>query len=276
MKNFYILENIRTVFFVLAMLIENTSWGQIENFNGTWISKSNDVLFINDPLFSTKLCNDYREEEAEVYLLGDTLSFQYQFYSSHTNFEKLYTDRYDLLISKLTDSSFIAVPTSKLSKEFFDNRSSITFIKQGFNKDKSFHLEKIIYHTTSCYGSCPVIDLEIQNNKNLYLNGRFYRNKSMYDIDSTKSGNFYGKLNDTVYLELIDILKTLDFKNFNFPERLGADAPIKTLIVYHNGRRKYFKSMFPPAILYRLLAFLQHIGEHTSLIRTNDLQTIEK
>lgn len=237
-------------------------------------------MVINDTLNkydnSNMLCTSDKDEGMAFYLIGDTLSFQKQYYSSATNYEKLYIDRYDLVVTKQTDTSLTVRPTSLLSKKFFNKRANITFIKQEFNKDKSIVFEKIIYHTTSCFGSCPTIDLEITNDRNIYLKAEFYKENSIYEIDSLKSGQFIGKMNDSLYNELINILQTCNLRTLAFPEIHGADAPVTTLIIYYNGQRKYLKSMFPPTIADKLIEFLYLVNTKAELTRTNDERTLEK
>ncbi len=270
----------RTTVTILTILIWTTSYGQFNKFKGTWISSARDVMVINATLNkydnSSRICTWGKDEGMIFYLIGDTLSFQKQYYSSATNYEKLYVDKYDLVVTKQTDTSLTVSPTSILSKEFFNKRANITFIKQEFNKDKSIVFEKIIYHTTSCFGSCPTIDLEIRNDKSLYLKGEFYKDNSMFETDSIKSGQFIGKLNDTLYDELIDILQTCNLKTLSFPEIHGYDAPMRTLIIYYNGQRKYLKSMFPPTIADKLINFLYLVNTKVKLTKTNEKRTLEK
>jgi len=237
-------------------------------------------MVINDTLNkydnSNMLCTSDKDEGMAFYLYGDTLSFQKQYYSSATNYEKLYVDRYDLIVMEQTDSSLTVRPSSKLSKKFFNNRKSLRFIKQEFNKDKSITFEKIIYHTTSCFGSCPTIDLEIDSNRNVYLKGQFYKGNSMFEIDSVSSGQFIGRLNETLFTELIDIIQTCNMKTLVFPEIHGADGPVTTLIIYYNGQRKYLKSMFPPTIADKLIEFLYLVNTKVDLTRTDEKRTIEE
>lgn len=270
----------RTTLIILTILIWTTSYGQFDKFKGTWISSTRDVMVMNDTLNkydnSNMLCTSDKDEGMAFYLIGDTLSFQKRYYSSATNYEKLYIDRYDLVVIRRTDTSITVRPTSILSKKFFNKSDNITFIKQEFNKDKSIVFEKIIYHTTSCFGSCPTIDLEIKDDRSVYLKGQFYKDNSMFEVDSSKSGQFIGKLNDTLYAELIDILQTCNLKTLTFPERHGADAPVTTLIIYYNGQRKYLKSMFPPTIADKLIEFLFFVNTKAELTKTNEKRTLEK
>ena len=272
---------IRAIITILTILICTTSYGQFDKLKGTWISSSNDVMkitVINDSINqsnSNSLCTANKDMTTQFYLFGDTLSFQLRYYI-YPNYEKLYISRYDLIVLTQTDTSITVKPSSKLSKQFFNNRTNITFIKQEFNKDKSIIFKKIVYHTTNCYGSCPIIDIEIDNNKNVYLKGEFYKDMMGFYVDSIKSGQFAGKLNDTLYNELIDILQTCNLKTLTFPEADCCDAPITTLIIYYNGKRKYLKSMFPPTISSKLIDFLYFVNEKADLTRTNEKRKIEE
>jgi hypothetical protein len=271
---------LKTNIFILTILIWTTSYGQFDKLKGTWISSSQDVMVINDSINgysnSNMLCTATEDKGMYFFLCRDTLSFQDQYYSSETNYQKLYINRYDLVIVNKSDSTLTVRPSSKLSKKFFKNRTTLKFIKQESNKDKSIHFEKIIYHTTSCFGSCPTIDLEINKNRNIYLKGAFYKENSEYKIDSIKTGQFMGKLNETLYNELINILQTCNLKKLTFPERDGQDAPVTTLIIYYNGQRKYLKSMFPPTIAYKLIRYLYYINEKANLTRTKEKRILEK
>lgn len=57
---------------------------------------------------------------------------------------------------------------------------------------------------------------------------------------------------------------------------MGADAPIRTIILYYNGIRKYFKSMFPPTVSYELIGFLRNIADSPQLIKTNIKRKLEE
>ena len=265
----------RIIITTLMILIWTISYGQFEKYKGTWISDSQDVMIINDTIkafnVSNKLCDGNRRIEGGFQLLGDTLRFLY--YYSTTDFNQSYIDSYDLIVSELTDTSITITPSSDLSAKFLNERTNIKFIKQEFNRDKSIVFEKIIYHSSKCYWNCPIIDLEITSDKNIYFAGRFY--KGIYGFDHAKSGHFTGMLSDSLYNELIDILQTCNLRTLTFPSRSGADAPIVTLIIYYNGQKKCLYSMFPPAITDRLIDFLHHINERVSLTRTNEIMVLE-
>jgi len=78
---------------------------------------------INEYDNSNMLCTYESDEGMALFIFGDTLSFQKQYYSSATNYNRLYVERYDLLIVRQTDSTLIAKPVSKLSKAFFSQQT---------------------------------------------------------------------------------------------------------------------------------------------------------
>jgi len=273
-----VMRNRKIILFILTVLICNISYGQFDKLKGTWISSSNDVMVINDTINtyynSNMLCTSEKDEGMHFYLIDNTLSFQKQYYIS-PNHTKMYIDKYDFAIIKQTYSTLIVKPTSKLSKEFFKYRQSLKFIKQEYNVDETISFEKIIYHTTICFGTCPIIDLEIDSNKNVYLSGEFYK-EGYLGIDSIKSGQFVGVLSDSLYNELLNILKTCNLRTLNFREADCCDGPITTLIIYYNGQRKYLKSMFPPTIADKLINFMYLLRDRAILTRTDEKRKIEK
>ncbi|OCA80275.1 hypothetical protein BBH99_16055 [Chryseobacterium contaminans] len=250
------------MFFYFILTFSIKVGGQDKKLQGTWISKNNDVIIIKekDNRFNT-LSTIYENEQLRLKIIGDTLSFYKEYTKAGS--EKEYMSKYDFYIKSKKNKTLTLIPESNLSKEFFGNRKKIVFIKQEYNWDKSISFEKLVYHTTNCYGTCPVIDLEIDKNGNIYLSGEFLNDKN-------KSGQFKGKLSDELLNELMYILKTSNLRTWSFPKKEGHDGAVTTLIVYYNGERKYFKSMFPPTIADQLINFLYGLNEKVSLIRTEE------
>lgn len=90
------------------------------------------------------------------------------------------------------------------------------------------------------------------------------------------SGVFEGNLSEDEFTQLINILKTSNLEKWYFPEKKGHDGAVTTLIIYYNGKRKYFKSMFPPTISHQLIDFLNHLDDKKlNLIRTEKYRNLE-
>jgi hypothetical protein len=269
---------LKTAAFILITLIWTTSYGQLNKLEGTWITSLNDVVIIdstkNEHGNSSTLSTVARNKSTTVYLVGDTLSFQERLYST-----KEYEDRFDLLIADQTDSTLTLVPISELSKKFYNNRASLKFVKQEYNVDSTILFERLVFNSTLHYGACPIINLEIDREKNVYVNRRICKKPSFFgygfDIDSLISGSFTGKLSDSLFTELITIIQTSNLRSWQFPERRTTHAASRTLIIYHNSQRKYLRSDLPPAIAYKLVGFLYLIGEKTDLLKTEHRRNLE-
>jgi len=144
---------------------------------------------------------------------------------------------------------------------------------------KSVKLERIIFHTSGCFGSCPIFHLEIDNKKNIKLFAEMVYQKGLplvSEEDTAKTGYFKGTVNDTLYTQLDNILQTIGIENLNFNNSTCCDGSIKTIIIYYNGKRKYLKSMFPPERADTLISTLYKICTMNKLIRTKDKFDIEK
>lgn len=123
-----------------------------------------------------------------------------------------------------------------------------------------FNFEKIMYHSGPCFGSCPSYHLEIRNDKTLLLIGDSLYNKRMgSNRDMTKVGYFTGKVADSNYVKLMQELRTIGLDTLKFKGPNCCDAPMKTVIVYYNGKRKYLHAMFPPDHAHRLISLLNDI-----------------
>ena len=207
------------------------------------------------------------------------MSFQSRYYTSADDYKKMITDRYDFKIQRMTDSILTIKPISKFSISFFGNDNPITFKNQKFITDKSFEFEKIIFHTSTCFGSCPVIHLEILKDGTFKLDGTYYQSRSYNSKDSIRSGNFTGKIKDEDLKELNDLIvksRITTFEDTKKESMFCCDGAVKTIILYHNGNRNYFKAMFEPTLVQELIGFLYQIDKKAELTRTDEKFEFEK
>ena len=137
-----------------------------------------------------------------------------------------------------------------------------------------FAFEKIIFHTTRCFGSCPVIDMEIDSKRRVKIHREIYKGKSQ--TDKKASGNFKGMIDLKTYRKLIDTLAASDYTHLKFPAEFCCDAPVISLIVYANGQRTEMTSMFPPEEAQHLIAFLRGLGVGLKLPKTQGEVRLEE
>lgn len=152
--------------------------------------------------------------------------------------------------------------------------------RQSSNKqtEKICSFEKIIFHTSRCFGTCPTYHLEVDSNKNLKLYAKtVYKDDKdfSFEKDTIKMGYFNGLVSDTTFTLLDKELNTIGLDTLEFDSASCCDGSLITIIVYYEGKRKYLKSMFPPDKANKLIATLYDICEKSKLTKTTNKFDIE-
>ncbi|RAI89251.1 hypothetical protein LV83_02292 [Algoriphagus yeomjeoni] len=261
------------------VLLSQFCFGQLKSVKGNWVSEKNETLSISDTTNNDNhLASNGNSRNLYIEFLNDILSFQERFYSSSDNYKKLNVVKYDLKIEEVNDSLLIATPVSEASKRLFKSSEAITFFNQEFIQDSSFVFEKLTFHTSACFGSCPVIHLEISSDKTLKYSSNFYKEKSFNETDTARSGNFTGTLSDKLFDELRDLIiqSKITALQGGQNQMLCCDGAIKTIILYHNGLRTYYKVMFEPRILRELISFLTTIDQNVDLKKVEEKFSLER
>jgi hypothetical protein len=134
--------------------------------------------------------------------------------------------------------------------------------------------EKIIFHSSSCFGTCPTYYLQLEKDKSfrLYAERVFKKNTNISDsdFDSTRMGYFTGHIEDTSFNKLLTELKIIGLDTINFDAPIFyTDGPEICLIVYYNGKRRILESSCPTPKAGKLISTLYEICE-TSIIKRSD------
>jgi len=268
----------RKILLLTLFLVSNLSFSQIEKLKGNWISEDNEMISLIENLDKKyALTSKTRNDDFYLEIISDTLSFQSRYYTSDDDYKKMITDKYDLKIIELNDSLLIIKPASKFSKNFFNSENIIIFKNQEYITDKTFKFEKLVFHTSACFGSCPEINFMIDSLRNIKINANYFIDSYGSKIDKEKSGNFIGKLDKKTFNELTDLLIKAKISTINITDdSLCCDGTIKTIIVYHNGKRNYIETMFAPRILGELILYLYDLPNKIKLTRTEDKFEFEK
>ena len=111
----------------------------------------------------------------------------------------------------------------------------------------SLKFEKIIFSTTECYGTCPVMAIEIDNNKNFKFIG---------EKNSIATGHYYGKIPDAEYEKLLDILRLSQLDSIHCGTDRNIDLSTYSLEIHYNDRSRNFKTCMLPFVLDNLKEFL--------------------
>ena len=259
----------------MSILFWTTSTAQYLKYKGTWITPDHEVLVIDDTYENANKISDSRDTDFSYHfsLREDTLVFR----PSYIYQKKEVSDLYTFKVISISDTFLTITPVSGFAKKYFPNKKIIKFKKQDHVND-SINFEKIIFHKTSCFGTCPIIDVEIDNKKNIYFKGEFYKKDIEHfgELDSLNSGIFSGYLTDSIYNELLHLIQSCYLKTLNFKEIDCCDRPITTLIIYYDGKRKYLKSMVPPIIMKKLIDYLNLIYKKAILKPTQELKRLEE
>ncbi|WP_443092815.1 DUF6438 domain-containing protein [Chryseolinea sp. T2] len=153
-------------------------------------------------------------------------------------------------------------------------------IFDGCRRYEKVKLDKIIFHTSRCFGSCPAYHSQIDSNRTLLLHSEYVDNTpdintDLNNPDTSRIGYFTGQVSDRQYKELVNELEDIGLDDLQFDGMDCCDASTKTIIVYYNGKRKFLKSMFPPREADKLISLLRSICESTNTQRTDKMFQIE-
>lgn len=110
--------------------------------------------------------------------------------------------------------------------------------------------DKIIYKTTSCFGTCPTYYLEINSDKTfqLFAEEVFKDDFSIYgyELDSAKMGYFKGKLDDATFQNLNKKIQKISDPNYKYyNEGSITDTPKITLVIQRGGDKTFYQTDFP-------------------------------
>lgn len=147
--------------------------------------------------------------------------------------------------------------------------------------NKEIKFDKIIFHSSACFGMCNTYHLEIDSTKKVFLFVQEKYNNDAepfisYNLEDSSMGYFKGMMDDCTFLKITKAFQKVGIDSLEFPEVLCCDGQVITIIAYYNGKRKYLKSMIPPEKSYQLINVLMRFCNHHSLPRTKDTFKIEE
>lgn len=123
--------------------------------------------------------------------------------------------------------------------------TKLTFKYGGFaeyNKNPfENHIEKVEFKTSPCFGTCPVYQLTINKDKSARFLAEHYNfNKNRRDTTFENEGFFNAKINDADYIQLVNLLNYIDFKNLKdeYSVSWTDDRSATLTITYGNGKTK--------------------------------------
>ncbi len=284
------------IFFFFLTCIALHSYSQLDKLNGTWISKNSDIIHIEDTIGSfnprslskTKRAftnsKNYLWNNAEqktgcgLVINADTLLFiSESIINSGKRNCKVIRKEIKCVVLKLNEQVLSIAPMSKDTQAFFKGMPTIDFRKQPAEPDTSIKLEKIIFHTGACLGSCPTIHLQIDAKKNVNYFAESVYKKGSRIKDSSAIGYYKGLMSTINYNKLTMLVQSTHLDTLTYKEVKCCDASLKTIIIYYNnGQSKRITSMFLPQVMSPLVQFLNDTKDKTKLKKTKEKFQFEK
>jgi len=136
-------------------------------------------------------------------------------------------------------------------------------------------LERIIFNTSMCMGTCPVYHLQVNNDKTILLFTELVYKDNTLVADTSKMGYFAGIVDNTLYGKLMNELQIIGLDSLNIDIGSYVDLPEIRIHIYYNGKHKYLKTNSPSDKADNLVSILYEICQTKNLRRTNRKFIIE-
>lgn len=159
--------------------------------------------------------------------------------------------------------------------------SIILFIWGCSGKDSSKnHFEKLVFHTSGCYGTCPIYSLEVDKYANIRLQAiwvaQYPDSFNLDQSDTSRVGYFVGKVADTTFTKLNHEILNTNINEVTIDGPACCDGSVQEIILYCNHKRKYMKSMGSWGNLEKLVDILYEICQTPGLVRIQQKFEIER
>lgn len=241
------------LYLLTALTLLVASCARFKKLDGNYYSNQQDCLSFdyNTGAIETKDSGVFKGLQLKQ--RPNKLKFREVRYSGRGMFRRR-TERYNFKLVYKSGDSIITTPVSALAKKLFKNRKDIVFKSKYLFADKTNYFDRIIFHSSRCFGICNDLYMELDRAGNLKVT-----NKGNDRIDSGKVNlNYRGKVSYYDIQRLNEILSYSQLKTLEWPDRKCFDAPEYTVILYQNDRRYYFhgSSVCIPIVSYELTNYL--------------------
>ena len=235
-----------------------------------WVTKNLDYLrFFKDSVV-------YNLDETKQQLMFDLknkkLSFKIKYRVGATDIK---TEEFNFKIKQLQKNKLVIVAIDKeedLKQKNYSRLNANPFLKEEqlvfYNRGElisKVNFKKITFHASTCFGTCPSMSVEINNDGTLYYQGRIYAK------DFT--GNFIGKLSAKDFYELKKIvnrsqLPALDQK-WKQKSRPNDTPRYNYIIELADGSMIEINTNDQHPILDKLSEYFLNIPVIADLVKTN-------
>jgi hypothetical protein len=150
------------------------------------------------------------------------------FYGTKTKYKIVDDSLYIFnLISKKWDASKIVEINSKTLKLNSDKKIILEFSKLHYKENEKEDFDKIIISKSPCFGTCPINNIEINKNGEIYYYGAHY---------NSKNGYFKSRINSNEFNDMEKSLKKINFLNLkdNYSANWTDDQEVNVTFVKDN------------------------------------------
>ena len=156
---------------------------------------------------------------------------------------------------------------------------SLIWLSCSYADQKLKGFQKVIFHTSECFGSCPIYHLEVDKDKNVKLHAEEVFKVSdgqPFEVDSSKIGYFTGKLDDSTFSRLAYLLTSKGLDTLTYAGGNCCDGSVKTIVIYKDNERKQLEAMDPVDQVQPIVSMLLEVCKSESLQPTLEKFKIEE
>jgi len=271
----------KNLFFTLILLATLTVNSQSKASNNSlltkteWINKDLDYLRFDDN--SVVYNFDNKKQEVFFDMENKKLSFKVNYRTGGD----LKTEEFEFKIKELKKNKLVIVPIVEDGKGMKDERSKLDH--NLFSKEKQYvfynrgsllskvNFKKITFHSSTCFGTCPSMSVQINIDGTVFYKGKEY---------ADKKGNFEGKLSKNDIYQLKKILNRSQLSNIdeNWEQKSKHnDTPKYTYIIEQfNGKTIEINTNDQHPILDKLSNYLLNIKEKATLKKVGEKHKFDK
>jgi hypothetical protein len=250
---------------LVFVLMWNLSFAQKVQLDSIrWITKSLGYLYFSQGHINYNF-DGIDGSKSKYAIVKDTLIMTDIYTSSADKFSKKHRDDFKFLIRNITPSRLYLKAVAPNAVKLAGNVTyEFTNFKNSYDKDIKF--SKLSFLSSTCYGDCPQLGIEILPNGN-------YQLKAGEHVGNY-SGTYTGKLSAAQLDTLNYLLKHSELKKMTDWEQTGtvADAPnYYFAIEYTNTKKKLsITTNKPPMNITDLISFMLQSYKNVTLTKVQE------
>ncbi len=236
--------------------------------NTEWINKDLDYL----RFFKDSVIYNFDDIKHEVLfdIKNKKLSFKVKYAVGGSD---LRTEEFKFKIKELQKSKLVLVPIvekeklddkgfSKLNYSLFAKEKQYVFYNRG-NLLSKVNFKKITFHTSTCFGTCPSMSIQVNIDGTVYYQGRMYTKEY--------KGNFEGTLSKNDIYQLKKILNRSQLydidKNWEQKSKYNDTPRYNYIVELFDGKTIEINTNDQHPILDKLSDYFTNIPEMAKLVR---------